>query len=206
MEGLIIIGDSTAGLLAADAWERSGGRVTGFYRQRSLPDNVPWTCFGPPEAAKPGEGPVFLAIEDREAKMQFKKRLEGCCFPPVIHPQAVCSPLAAVAEGALIGAGVMLGPGVSVGGFSLLEGSTWIGAGTRIGESCCLKAGVTIGSGVTVKSGTYIGLGAILKDGITVAEDRIIQTGEILVKDMVMKMVYKRGAWIYRENGPEDRR
>ena len=80
-----------------------------------------------------------------------------------------------------------------------------VGALSRIEPYCELLARVNIGHEVTVKDHTFIGHSATLKDKITIAAGTVIQTGEIVVKDMVMKMVYKRGAWIYKENGPGER-
>jgi hypothetical protein len=43
-------------------------------------------------------------------------------------------------------------------------------------------------------------MGAKITDQIKIAPESVIKIGEIVLKDMVYKMVFKRGAWIYRED------
>jgi acetyltransferase-like isoleucine patch superfamily enzyme len=59
---------------------------------------------------------------------------------------------------------------------------------------------VIIGKEVTLGKNTKIGIGARVTNGVTIGPDSVIKIGEIILKDMIYKMVFKRGAWIYRED------
>lgn len=204
----VIIGDSQIGIAAADALEATGERVVGLFRSKSLPDVFPWKYLGRPEESEEivnEATSVFIATESSEQCQRLRKYFSKSCFPHVIHPKAVIGSASCVEDGAFIGAGAVIGAGVTIGAHAVIEAGCIIGAGTVIGDASIIRSGVTIGYNVTVGAGCYIGAGAILKDGITIGENKIVQTGDIVVKDMVLKMVYKRGAWIYAEDGPENR-
>jgi UDP-3-O-[3-hydroxymyristoyl] glucosamine N-acyltransferase len=75
-----------------------------------------------------------------------------------------------------------------------------IEANTRVEDNCVLEPGVIIGKDVTIGHHTKIGMGARVTNKVTIGSGSIIKIGEIILKDMIYKMVFKRGAWIYRED------
>lgn len=205
MREMVVIGTGLMGRVIADALTGPDYALTGFlYTGDAPPEDFPYPVLGSAEEAErfASRGRGFIVAEEnlkkREALMQS---LPNLGFEPVIHPAAYVSKSARVGPGAYIGAGAVVGAGAMIGGCVFIGEGSIIGAMSQIAPYCQVLARVNIGSQVTVEPRTFIGHSATLKDKITIAAGTVIQTGEIVVKDMVMKMVYKRGAWIYKENG-----
>ena len=206
---MVVIGTGLAGQVIAEALSGPDYSLTGFlYTGDTPPEDFPYPVLGSFEEAErfSGQGRGFIVAADslrnREAVVRTFPEL---CYQAVIHPAAYVAADAVVKPGAYIGAGAIVGAGASIGAHTVIGEGSIVGAMSRIGPYCELLARVNIGREVTVKDHTFIGHSATLKDSITIAAGTVIQTGEIVVKDMVMKMVYKRGAWIYKENGPGER-
>ena len=205
---MVVIGTGLAGRVIADALRGPEVTLAGLLSADLPPDGWPYPVLGAPEDApglsRDGRGFIVAAdsLKDREAVVRAFPELG---YQAVIHPAAHVAADAVVEPGAYIGAGAVVGTGASIGAHSVIGEGSIVGALSRIEPYCELLARVNIGHEVTVKDHTFIGHSATLKDKITIAAGTVIQTGEIVVKDMVMKMVYKRGAWIYKENGPGER-
>ncbi|MDO4288349.1 MAG: hypothetical protein Q4C55_04085 [Eubacterium sp.] len=148
------------------------------------------------------QGCLFIAgSADRSVRRGLFEKFPEIPWTRVIHPAAVTGLGASVGPGSFIGAGTILGAGASVGAHTVIEAGGILGTSAAVGDFCQLLSRVNAGSRVSVGAHSFIGQSATLKDGVKIAENTVIQTGEIVVKDMVMKMVFKRGAWIYKENG-----
>lgn len=205
MREMVVLGTGHAGRVIADALDGSDNRLAGFLCAGQPPEGWPYPVLGKLEDAlglsEAGRGFIVAAdsLRDREAVVNAFPEL---CYQAVIHPAAYVAADAVVEPGAYIGAGAIVGAGAFIGAHTVIGEGSIIGALSRIEPFCELLARVNIGREVTVRDHTFIGHSATLKDKITIAAGTVIQTGEIVVKDMVMKMVYKRGAWIYKENGP----
>ena len=200
---MVVLGTGPAGRVIADALRGTENTLAGFLSADPPPDGWPYPVLGTPEDAPglSGDGRGFIvaadSLREREAVVRAFPEL---CYQAVIHPAAYVAADAVVEPGAYIGAGAIVGAGALIGAHTVIGEGSIVGALSRIEPYCELLARVNIGREVTVKDHTFIGHSATLKDKITIAAGTVIQTGEIVVKDMVMKMVYKRGAWIYKEN------
>lgn len=203
---MVVVGTGLAGRVIADALAAPDYDLVGFlYTGDAPPEDFSYPVLGSFEEAErfAGRGRGFIVAEEnlkeREALMEALPELD---FEPVIHPAAYVAKSALVGPGTYIGAGAIVGAEAMIGGCVFIGEGSIIGAMSQIAPYCQVLSRVNIGSQVTVEPRTFIGHSATLKDKITIAAGTVIQTGEIVVKDMVMKMVYKRGAWIYKENGP----
>ncbi|MEG0379370.1 MAG: hypothetical protein RR614_12910 [Eubacterium sp.] len=205
MDELIILGVSRYGRVIADAVICAKGHLVGFLDGAyASEENTDGLILGKLEDASRfgGQGRGFIIAErDITKREHLVKVYEGLCFSSVIHPGAMVASDAVIGEGTYIGAGAVVGTHAHIGAHVIIGDGAVIGDYAVIDDFCHIMARVNIGSGVSVGDKTFIGLSATLKDDIKIAPKTVIQTGEIVVKDMVMKMVYKRGAWIYKENG-----
>ncbi len=126
----------------------------------------------------------------------FARLLEHFAPPPVvflpgIHPSAVISPEAKIAESAHVGPLVVIEAAVEVGEGSVIGAGSHLGQGVRIGRDCHLHPRVTIlerarlGDRVILHSGVVIGsdgFGYEFRDG---RQQKIPQTGIVEIGDDV---------------------
>ncbi len=205
MEKIIILGCGDHALEAADAVIKSKCELVGFIDERETESgiaDVP-VLGGYETISKLSEQGCHFISGSREHTVREKQQIKFRDIPwtTVIHPSAECGIGVQIGEGSFIGAGVILGAGAIIGQQTVIESGTIVGTAAEIGDYCQILSRVNIGCRTEIGSHTFIGQSATLKDRVRIAEKTVIQTGEIVVKDMVMKMVYKRGAWIYKENG-----
>ncbi len=202
---MVVIGTGLAARVIADALTEPDYALVGFlYTGDAPPEDFPYPVLGKFDEAEnfAADGRSFIVAEEnlkaREALMNALPLLD---FQPVIHPAAYVARNVRVGPCAYIGAGAIVGTDAIISGCTYIGEGAIVGATSQIAPYCQIQSRVNIGSGVLVEPRCFIGQSATLKDNITIAGGTVIQTGEIVVKDMVMKMVYKRGAWIYKENG-----
>ena len=205
MKKMVIVGWGDHALDVADALLKNGDDLAGFLDD-TLKDtgSVETPYLGNFEKWQilADQGCLFICgISALEARERLAADLPQLPWTAVVHPSAVVGLNAQVAPGAFVGAGAVIGAEASVGAHTVLEAGCLVGSRASVGDFCQLLSRVNVGSGAVVGRGTFIGQSATLKNGVKIADNTVIQTGEIVVKDMVMKMVFKRGAWIYKENG-----
>jgi sugar O-acyltransferase (sialic acid O-acetyltransferase NeuD family) len=110
-------------------------------------------------------------------------RAAGLALPPLVHPDAACSPTASVAPGATVLARASISTAARVGADALVNVGVLVQHDVDLGElvttgpGCVLcggsriAAGATLGASVTVLPGRRVGEGATLGAGAVVVED-----------------------------------
>ncbi|MEG0309277.1 MAG: hypothetical protein RR841_04140 [Eubacterium sp.] len=198
----IILGIGRYAQVIADAVVQSEDCLSGFLLDDSEEEEAIKNNLGRYSDAENFSDAVFIIGEkDNNKRECLSKKYDGLNYAAVVHKNASVGTGVRIGVGSYIGAGAIIGTNTVIGDHVIIGDGAVIGDHSVIKEFSHLMARVNIGSGVTILDHTFIGLSATLKDNITIASGTVIQTGEIVVKDMVMKMVYKRGAWIYKENG-----
>lgn len=111
--------------------------------------------------------------------------------PQGIHPTAVISPEAKIAEGVAIGAYTIIAEGVEVEQGTIIYGSCYIGESVKIGKNCLVYPHVTlrertkVGDRVIIHSGAVIGsdgFGFAIVEGV---QEKIPQIGIVSIEDDV---------------------
>jgi len=109
--------------------------------------------------------------------------------PKGIHPTAVISPSAQIADDVAIGAYAVVEDGVEIGGGSIIYSSCYLGRCAKIGKKCCIyphvsiREGVEVGDRVIIHSGAVIGsdgFGFAMVEGV---QEKIPQIGIVSIED-----------------------
>lgn len=122
-------------------------------------------------------GPLRDAIYRRGLARGFR-------FASIIHPSAVVSWSAKVAEGTQVMAGCVIQCDASVGANSIINTRCSIDHDCRIGETVHVAPGATLSGAVTVGDGTHIGTGAVVIQGITIGRNSLIAAGAVVYHDL----------------------
>lgn len=102
----------------------------------------------------------------------------------VVHPSAVCSTWAKVAEGA------QLLPGSIVNAGTTLGANVIVNSGAIVEHDCCMSdhshvaPGARLGANVHVKEKAHIGLGACVREGLRIGQNSIVGAGAVVVNDI----------------------
>jgi len=127
-------------------------------------------------------GSVSKPLARKTVFERFKKL--GYSFASVIHPSAVISPYAELAEGAQVMAGAVIQPGCHIGENVIVNTRSSLDHDCHIGEHSHIAPGVTLSGGVIVGESTHIGTGAIVIQGIEIARNCMIAAGAVVIRNM----------------------
>jgi UDP-3-O-[3-hydroxymyristoyl] glucosamine N-acyltransferase len=112
-------------------------------------------------------------------------------FAPGVHPTAVVSPKAKLAEGVHVGAYAIVEEGVSIGSGTVIYPHVYIGHFTRIGSDCIIYPNATVrercvmGDRVILHAGSVIGCDGFGYATVGGVRRKIPQTGYVELEDDV---------------------
>lgn len=109
---------------------------------------------------------------------------KGFRFAGVIHPSAVLSVTARVAEDAQIMAGCIVQSGADIGANTIVNTRASVDHDCTIGETVHIAPGVTLSGNVRVGDRTHIGTGAVVIQGITIGADSLIAAGAVVYRNV----------------------
>lgn len=135
---------------------------------------------------------VVVAIGNNSVRINKQAYLskQGCQIVSIIHPNAVISPRALIAQGTVVMAGAVINP------FSVVGAGCIINTNAVIEHDCILADGAQIGPGtllagaVKVGSNSLIGIGCSVKQLICIGADITVGAGAVVVKDIAEPGTY----------------
>lgn len=109
----------------------------------------------------------------------------GYRFETVIHPRAIVSRSAALAEGVQVMAGAIIQPGVVIGENSIINTGAVVDHDCVLGAHTHLAPGVTVSGGVNIGANVHVGTGATIIQGITIGQGAFVAAGAVVVADVM---------------------
>lgn len=111
-------------------------------------------------------------------------RSYGFSLPSLVHPSAIVSRAASIAQGTIFMPGSIVNSGASVGSNVILNTAASIDHECSIGEGVHIGPGVRLSGLVTVGTATWIGTGSIVRESIRIGEDVFVGAGSLVLKDI----------------------
>lgn len=120
------------------------------------------------------------------ARQQVYERFaqRGFRFIRVIHPTAVVSPSATIAEGAQLMAGSIVQTRAALGVNTIINTKASVDHDCTIGDHCHLAPGVTLSGNVTVGNGCHLGTGATVIQNVTIGAGSFVAAGAVVTHDL----------------------
>ncbi|MGQ9558024.1 MAG: acetyltransferase [Desulfurispora sp.] len=123
------------------------------------------------------------SLENRAKVYNFFKK-KGYRFETLIHPSAVLSPLACLAEGVQVMAGAVVQVGCLIGENTIINTRASVDHDCVLGKHVHIAPGAIVSGGVTIGDNAYIGAGATLIHGVTIGKNSIVAAGAVVVRDV----------------------
>ena len=112
----------------------------------------------------------------------FQRALEHGMLPTtLIHPSAIVSKSARLAEGTVVMPRVVINASAEVGRNCIVNTAAVVEHDCRIGDHVHVSPGVLLGGGVTVHSFAHIGIGAVALPGAEIGEGAIVGAGAVVL-------------------------
>jgi sugar O-acyltransferase (sialic acid O-acetyltransferase NeuD family) len=133
-------------------------------------------------------GSVDTASLERRRAIYEQFQGRGYRFAQVIHPAAIVSSRAALAEGVQVMAGAVIQADARIGANTLVNTRASVDHDCSIGAHVHIAPGAVLSGAVTVGDGVHIGAGAVVKQGVKIGEGALIGAGAIVLRDVPARM------------------
>jgi sugar O-acyltransferase (sialic acid O-acetyltransferase NeuD family) len=188
---LIIIGGGGHAKVLIDALKLVGAPILGICEHNAaVVDaellNVPIICKDAELKKYPPEGVTLVnglgGVKDTSLRREVFQRLKmlGYDFSQVIHPSAVISANAVLAEGVQVMAGAVIQAGTRIAANAVINTKTSVDHDCQIGGHVHLAPGVTVCGNVKIGDSVHVGSGATITQGITVGPRSLIGAGTLV--------------------------
>lgn len=121
---------------------------------------------------------------DKRKNMYEYFKNKAYLFSNVIHPSAIVSSNAVLANGVQLLPGCIVNAGAFIGDNSIVNTRASIDHDVSIGSHVHIAPGVTISGGATIGDCTHIGTGATVIQGVHIGSNVLIGAGAVVVKDI----------------------
>ena len=183
--GIILVGGGGHAQVVLDALLENATSVRGFVDDRA---NCPLAGvvdrLGGLETLNE-DARVLLCIGDVATRRRVLGVLAGArIVGPVIHPSAVVSPSASIAEGAFVGPGAIINADARIGAHAIVNSGAIVEHDCRVGENTHVAPGAVLGGGVEVGSDSLVGMGSRVLPGVSIGTGSIIGAGAVVTVDV----------------------
>ena len=129
--------------------------------------------------------PIIVSIGINGIRRKVVEKLAPTTvFETAIHPSAIVSSHATIAEGTVVMQGAIVQSCVQVGKHSIINTGASVDHDCVLGDFVHVSPHATLCGNVSVGEGTWIGAGAVVIPGIRIGKNCIIGAGSVVVKDL----------------------
>ncbi|MEK4244737.1 acetyltransferase [Psychrobacillus sp. FSL K6-2684] len=113
-----------------------------------------------------------------------KMKRQGYTFVTCIHPKAIISHTATLAEGTQIMAGAIIQPHVQIGENTIINTGVIIEHDCLIGAHVHIAPGTTLSGGVIIGNESHIGPGSSIIQGVEIGKKTLIGAGSVVISNI----------------------
>lgn len=129
---------------------------------------------------------VVVAIGNNDIRLQKTQLLQQNSFNLItlIHPSAVISNYAVIAQGTVVFAGAIINAFAKVGQGCIINTSAVVEHDCNIGDFTHICPNTALAGGVTVGSKSWVGIGSQVRQLIAVGNNSVVGAGSTVIKDI----------------------
>jgi sugar O-acyltransferase (sialic acid O-acetyltransferase NeuD family) len=193
---LVLLGGGGHAAVVADAALAGGWSVVGFLDDdpdESRPGPAGLTRLGAIDdlatilarasLARPGPK-GHAAVGDPDLRRRWLDALTDAVAPAIVHPSAVVSRSAELAEGTFIGPGAVVNARAKVARGAIVNSGAIVEHDCRLGPFCHVAPGATLGGGASVGGSALVGIHAAVLPGIRVGDSATVGAGAVAASDV----------------------
>ena len=127
---------------------------------------------------------VIVSIGSADIRRRIVSTIRAGKYLTAVHPSAVVSPRAGIAEGTVVMQGSIIQSGTRIGRHCIINTAASVDHDCSIGDFVHVAPHCTLCGDVTVGEGTWIGAGTTVIQGIHIGKNCYIGAGSVVVKDI----------------------
>jgi sugar O-acyltransferase (sialic acid O-acetyltransferase NeuD family) len=191
MSDLVLWGASGHGKVVLDVARATGGFRTISFIDDACEEPGREFCdrlvYGADRYLDSLGGPVhsqyLVSIGQNVIREKCFARALACGLLPatLIHPSAIVSDSARIAEGSVVMPRVVINASAQIGRNCIINTAAVVEHDCRIGDHVHLSPGVLLGGGVTVHSFAHVGIGAVALPGAEIGEGAVVGAGAVVL-------------------------
>lgn len=146
-----------------------------------------------PETSEAMTGQAFhVAVGDGASRQRLTAQATqaGGQAVTLLHPRAVVSRFAALADGVFVAALAVVGPDAQLGDGVIVNHGSVVDHDCRIGAFSHLAPNSSLGGGVQVGVRCLIGAGAVILPGVIIGDDVVIGAGAVVTRDIASNQTW----------------
>jgi sugar O-acyltransferase (sialic acid O-acetyltransferase NeuD family) len=127
-----------------------------------------------------------VALGDARLRLEHlsQAKAAGYRIPTLVHPRAVVSRQAQLAEGVIVCAGAVVNIGASIARGAIINTGATVDHDCRLEEGVHVCPGAHLAGKVTIGARSWFGIGAVAKQGIRIGSDVTVGAGAVCLADV----------------------
>lgn len=129
----------------------------------------------------------IAALGDARRRLEQLTRATAAGFriPTLVHPSAVVSEKAQLAEGVVVCAAAVVNIGASIARGCIVNTGATVDHDCRLAEGAHICPGAHLAGNVSIGARSWFGIGAVAKQGIRIGSDVTVGAGAVCLEDVV---------------------
>ena len=128
-------------------------------------------------------GPLIISIGSNKVRWLISERYK-LRYATAIHPDAIVSQSAAIAEGSVVMQGAIIQPDAQIGRHCIINTGASVDHECQIGDYVHISPHSTLCGNVHVGEGSWIGAGTTIIPGVKIGKCCVIGAGSVVVRDI----------------------
>ncbi|MHC2990336.1 acetyltransferase [Pontibacter sp. HJ8] len=180
---MYLYGASGHAKVIIDILQASAIPVTGVFDDNPAIKEVSGIPALGPYAGQALEEPLVISIGDNGIRQRIAEKLH-VSFSKAVHPSAIISPSATIAEGTVVMQGAIIQANANIGRHAIVNTGASIDHDCRIGDFAHISPGAILSGNVQVGEGTHIGAGAVVIPNLRIGKWCRIGAGAVVIRDI----------------------
>jgi len=189
---LAVLGASGHGKVVAEIAELLGFEEVVFFDDAFPQINIigGWKVIGGTDDLVSASGEfseAVVSIGNNKVRLEKSRLLllKGLKLGTLLHPNAVVSKYASIAQGTVVMAGAVINPFASIGLSSIINTACSIDHDCVIGEGVHISPGSHIAGGVSIGDLSWLGIGSVVKQDVNIGSSVTVGAGAVVVNDIL---------------------
>lgn len=127
---------------------------------------------------------AIISIGSSVIRKQVVSQLTVNRYLKAIHPTAIISPRATIAEGTVVMQGAIIQTCANIGKHCIINTGASVDHDCKLADFVHVAPHATVAGNVEIGEGSWIGAGAVVKQGIKIGDWCMIGAGAVVVKDV----------------------